>query len=146
MKSFWGFLRWATIGSLALGGFAFICLYLFVDSLPGSEGSGLLAFIAMLVWLLFTAAGFVIGGIYGVARARKAPLLPIIGWSAAGAFLVGVLTPEISVWRKTWWDNGNVLYLAACGAVFGSLLGAACGIIRAGLNTPMRNATEGKAQ
>jgi hypothetical protein len=131
VKSFLGFICWALVGSLTMGSLVGVGLMLFINSHPASEGSGLEAFVALLAVVFFAAVGFLLGGIYGVVRARKIPLLPVIGWALNGALLAGILTPLVSIWITRWWSNGQVLLRSVCGAMLGFVLGSSYGIIRA---------------
>jgi hypothetical protein len=91
-------------------------------SLIGALVSGLLTFAGFLItchgemlthdsdevqaWAWFAAemasagaliTGLVLGGIYGIARVRKAPLLKVIGWSLVGATIAGIVTAGILI-------------------------------------------------
>jgi hypothetical protein len=98
--------------------------------------------------------GLVLGGIYGIAHVRKAPLLKVIEWSLVGATIAGIVTagtlicmmradPLMAASNK--WQDGDVVCVSLYGAMFGFVLGSVYGIVRAGHQTPARIATEPKA-
>jgi hypothetical protein len=139
------FIRWALIGALTAGtltfaGFLVACHHeMFTQD--SNEGQAWTWFAAVMGTLGFTVIGFVLGGIYGVIRAHKAPLLKVIGWSLTGAFIgeivaaglflcVRMIVPSMAA--DAMWNGGNdPMYVGLYDAVLGFVLGSAYRISRA---------------
>jgi hypothetical protein len=151
-------IRWSMIGALVAGvltfaGFLITCHHeMFTHDTD--EVQGWAWFAAEMVSAGASMIGLILGGICGIARARKAPLLKVIGWSLVGAFIAGTVTAGIficmrmvnpSIAADPHLQEGEVVPLSLYGAMFGFVLGSVYGIVRAGHQTPARIATERKA-
>jgi hypothetical protein len=136
MNSLLGFIRWAAIGSLALGGPVGFGLWAYCHINPGSSGHDIEDMITIAAGFLLGAVGCVLGGIYGVVRARKIPLLPVVGWAMMGALLAGILAPTIIILVTHWKGSSQVLVNGGFGAAFGFVLGSMYGINRTSRQLP----------
>jgi hypothetical protein len=146
MQSLSAFIRWSLLGALVAGtvtfaGFLIVCHHeMFTHD--GDEVQAWTWFAAVMGSAGDAAIGFVLGGIYGVIRARQAPLLKVIGWSLSGALIgwtavaalficMRVLFPS-TVADSTWNGGGDALYVGCLyGAVPGFVLGCAYRMRRA---------------
>jgi hypothetical protein len=147
MKRVLGVLYWALIGSLAMGALAYAGVYFLMFGLsPGRTAGHELENLAAMILGLFSATiGLVLGGIYGAARARKVPLLQVIGSSLIGAALAALVTPgifsglkmvgvdpEFFLTRGQRTSGSGALMAGLCGAIVGFVLGSAYRIVRGG--------------
>jgi hypothetical protein len=130
MTSWQGFIRWAAIGSIGMGGSVGFGLWSYCHLQPDSAGRSIEDMAASAAGVLFAGVGFVLGGIYGVVRARKIPLLPVIGWALIGALIAGILAPAIVIVLMHYRGSSQVLVKGGLGAMFGFVPGAIYGIIR----------------
>jgi hypothetical protein len=151
-------IRWSLIGALVAGvltfaGFLILCHGEMFTHDTG-EVQGWAWFGAEMASAGASVVGLVLGGIYGIVRVRKAPLLKVIGSSLVGAFIAGIVTAGIficmrrvnhSIAADPHLQEGEVVPLSVYGAMFGFVLGSVYGIIRAGFRIPTPSATDQKA-
>ena len=137
MKYFISFICWAVVVALATGGPTLIGLLCLVASDRPGEGTGVAYVLAMLGGLFVAAVGFVLGGLYGLVRARRISVLPVLGRALLGAVVVGVLTPGIYLLFNRWCGlellsstSERVVLRAVGGAAIGFVTGALYAIIR----------------
>lgn len=153
MKTFVSVVCRALIGAIVAGGLTFaVCCVLRHDEMfmPDCEAKGWAWLGAELMSAAVSMGGFVLGaiyGIYGVARARKAPLRKVTGWGVTRALIGVVANSAILICRPaqgtgpyaTWTIVDAIMISLWIGAPIGFVLGAICGISSTVRQLPERN-------